>query len=77
MGQVRHGSATTTHAIRAAIQRSQASTAALSREFGINPNRLSGLTLYEYICKICTSEPDRLILNPPDTGTEYLTDSKS
>ncbi len=36
MGQVRHGSATTTHAIRAAIQRSQASTAELIRELGIN-----------------------------------------
>ncbi|MEM6744705.1 MAG: IS481 family transposase [Pseudomonadota bacterium] len=37
MGQVLHGSATTTHAIRAAIQRSQASAAELSRTYGINP----------------------------------------
>lgn len=37
MGQVRHGSATTSHAIRAAIQRSQASAAELSRTYGINP----------------------------------------
>lgn len=36
MGQILHGSATTTHAIRALIQRSQASNAALSRELGIN-----------------------------------------
>ena len=36
MGQIRHGCATTTHAIRAAIQRSQASNAELSRELGIN-----------------------------------------
>ena len=36
MGQIRHGSATTTHAVRAAIQRSQASIAELSRELGIN-----------------------------------------
>lgn len=35
MGQIRHGSATTTHAVRAAIQRSQASAAELS--YGINP----------------------------------------
>jgi transposase InsO family protein len=41
MGQVRHGSATTTHAIRAAIQRSQASTASLSRELGINPKTVA------------------------------------
>ncbi|MEQ3746862.1 MAG: IS481 family transposase, partial [Henriciella sp.] len=25
---------------------------------------LNGLTPYEYICKIWTSEPDRFILNP-------------
>ena len=37
MGQVRHGSATITHAVRAAIQRSQASLAQLSQELGINP----------------------------------------
>ena len=36
MGQVRHGSATTTHAVRAAIQRSKASATALSRTYGIN-----------------------------------------
>ena len=41
MGQVRHGSATTTHAIRAAIQRSQASAAELSRTYGINPKTVS------------------------------------
>ena len=37
MGQIRHGSAATTHAIRTHIQRSQASIAALSRTYGINP----------------------------------------
>ena len=41
MGQIRHGSATTTHAIRAAIQRSQASAAELSRTYGINPKTVS------------------------------------
>ncbi|GLQ67462.1 hypothetical protein GCM10007870_30470 [Gluconobacter kondonii] len=41
MGQIRHGSATTTHAVRAAIQRSQASLAALSKEFGINPKTVA------------------------------------
>ncbi|MEM9430535.1 MAG: IS481 family transposase, partial [Pseudomonadota bacterium] len=40
-GQARRGSATTTHAIRAAIQRSQASTAELSRELGINPKTVA------------------------------------
>jgi transposase-like protein len=41
MGQVRHGSATTTHAVRAAIQRSQASLAQLSHELGINPKTVA------------------------------------
>ncbi|KXV36474.1 transposase, partial [Gluconobacter thailandicus] len=41
MGQIRHGSATTTHAVRAALQRSQASLAALSKEFGINPKTVA------------------------------------
>ena len=36
MGQILHGSAATTHAVRAAIQRSQASIAELSRTYGLN-----------------------------------------
>ena len=41
MGRIRHGCATTTHAIRAAMQRSQASNAELSRELGINPKTVA------------------------------------
>ena len=41
MGQIRHGSATTTHAVRAAIQRSQASLATLSKKFGVNPKTVA------------------------------------
>ena len=37
MGQVLHGCATTTEAIRRAIQNSQASLRALSKRYGINP----------------------------------------
>ena len=36
MGQILHGSATTTHAIRAAIQRSQASIAELAERYGVS-----------------------------------------
>jgi transposase-like protein len=36
MGQVRDGSATTMHAVRDAIQQSQASLAQLSKELGAN-----------------------------------------
>jgi len=41
MGQVLHGCATTTHAVRAAIQRSQASLQALSGRYGVNPKTVA------------------------------------
>ncbi len=37
MGQILHGSAKTTHAIRAAIQRSQASVSELAEKYDLNP----------------------------------------
>ncbi|MBS3962216.1 MAG: IS481 family transposase, partial [Sandarakinorhabdus sp.] len=36
MGQVLHGSAKTTHAVRGELQRSPASVAQLAKRFGIN-----------------------------------------
>jgi transposase InsO family protein len=41
MGQVLHGSATTTEAIRRAIQHSQASLRALAKRYGINPKTVA------------------------------------
>ncbi len=41
MGQILHGSAATTHTVRAAIQRSQASIAELSRTYGLNPKTVA------------------------------------
>lgn len=41
MGQVLHGSATTTHAIRAAIQRSKAPLNELARQHGLNPKTVA------------------------------------
>ena len=41
MGQVLHGSATTTEAVRRAIQHSQESLRTLSRRYGINPKTVS------------------------------------
>jgi hypothetical protein len=40
---------------------------------------LRGLTPYEYICKIWTSEPDRFIpkSDPPDAGTKQLAQARS
>ena len=37
MGQILHGSAKTTHAVRAAIQRSKATIAQLAKKYDINP----------------------------------------
>ena len=41
MGQVLHGSATTTEAIRRAIQHSQESLRALSKRYGVNPKTVA------------------------------------
>ena len=41
MGQVLHGSATTTEAVRRAIQHSQASLRALARRYGISPKTVA------------------------------------
>lgn len=41
MGQVLHGSATTTEAIRRAIQNSQASIRSLAKQYGINPKTVA------------------------------------
>jgi transposase-like protein len=41
MGQILHGSAKTTHAIRTAIQRSQATLKELAQQYGINPKTVA------------------------------------
>jgi transposase-like protein len=41
MGQVLHGSATTTEAVRRAIQHSQESLRALARRYGVNPKTIA------------------------------------
>ena len=41
MGQILHGSATTTHAIRAAIQRSKAPLKELAARYGLNPKTVA------------------------------------
>ena len=40
MGQILHGSATTTEAVRRAIQHSQESLRALARRYGVNPKTI-------------------------------------
>lgn len=68
MGQVRHGSATTTHAVRAAIQRSQASLAQLSQELGVNPKTVAKW------CKRATVED--LKTGPKEPRSTVLTEAE-
>jgi transposase-like protein len=77
VGQVLHGSATTTHAIRAAIQRSKASLQALSERYGINPKTVAKwrkcTTLEDHPmllgsrrlsgCQLSAERPERFRLN--------------
>ena len=41
MGQILHGSAKTTHAVRAAIQRSKASLQELAEQYDLNPKTVA------------------------------------
>ena len=70
MGQVRHGSATTTFAVRAAIQRSQASIAELSRELGINPKTVAKWRTRQSVKdrKTGPREPRSTVLNQAEEG---------
>jgi hypothetical protein len=52
MGQVLHGCATTTHAIRAALQRSKAPLKALAAQHGLNAK-----TVAKWRKRVCTMHP--------------------
>jgi len=41
MGQILHGSAKTTHVVRAAIQRSKATTKELAAQYSLNPKTVA------------------------------------
>ena len=71
MGQVRHGSATTTYAVRAAIQRSQASLATLSRDLGINPKTVAKCRKRQTVEDLKTGprEPRSTILTEAEEAT--------
>ena len=71
MGQILHGSATTTHAVRAAIQRSQASSAALSRTYGINPKTVLKWRKRATVEDLKTGpkEPRSTVLSPEEEAT--------
>ena len=65
MGQILHGSATTTHAVRAAIQRSKATIAELSAQYGVNPK-----TVMKWRCRPSVED---LPMGPKDVRSTVLT----
>ena len=73
MGQVRHGSATTTHEVRATIQRSQASIAELSRELGINPKTVAKWRKRKTVedQKTGPKEPRSTVLSEDEEGSGH------
>jgi hypothetical protein len=65
MGQVLHGSATTTEAIRRAIQHSQASLRALAKRYGINPKTVAKWKKRSSVADLptCPREPKSTVLS--------------
>src|SRR6202521_1127925 len=68
MGQVLHGSATTTEAIRRAIQNSQASLRALSRRYGINQKTVAKWKKRGFVADMPTGpkQPKSTVLSVED-----------
>jgi uncharacterized protein YjcR len=58
MGQILHGSATTTEAVRRAIQHSQESIRALAERYNVNPKTVSKWKHRETVGDRKTVQPD-------------------
>ena len=68
MGQVLHGSATTTEAVRRAIQHSQESLRALARRYGVNQKTVAKWKKRSSVADLPTGprEPKSTVLSPED-----------
>jgi transposase InsO family protein len=68
MGQVLHGSARTTEAIRRAIQHSQESLRALARRYGVNPKTVAKWRARASVADLRTGpkDPRSTVLSPED-----------
>ncbi len=68
MGQVLHGSATTTEAVRRAIQHSQESLRALAKRYGINQKTVAKWKKRGSVADLPTGpkEPRSTVLSPED-----------
>src|SRR6266853_5235482 len=72
MGQVLHGCATTTEAIRRAIQNSQESLRALSKRYGINPKTVAKWKKRGSVADLSTGpkEPKSGMVPPCETASQ-------
>ena len=68
MGQILHGSATTTHAVRAAIQRPQASATELSRTYGSEEGQKTASAFLE---ALVAAVPYRIHTVLTDNGIQF------
>ncbi|MGO7280566.1 IS481 family transposase, partial [Rhizobium ruizarguesonis] len=70
MGQVLHGSATTTEAVRRAIQHSQESLRALSKRYGINQKTVAKWRKRSSVADLSTGpkEPRSTVLSVEEEG---------
>src|SRR5215217_4331767 len=68
MGQVLHGSATTTEAVRRAIQHSQESLRGLAKRYGINPKTVAKWRRRSSVTDLPTGpkQPRSTVLSPED-----------
>lgn len=71
LGKIRHGSTTTTHAVRVAIQRPQASLVTLSRELGSNPKTVAKWCKHRTVVVLKTGpqEPHSTVLTEAEEAT--------
>src|ERR1700687_2193360 len=77
MGQILHGSATTTEAIRRAIQNSQASLRALSKRYGINQKTVAKWRKRTSVADLPTGpkEPKSTVLSIEEEAIRWCPES--
>ena len=68
MGQILHGSATTTHAVRAAIQRSKATAQELAERHGVNPKTVAKWKKRDFVhdAPMGPKKPASTVLSPEE-----------
>ena len=71
MGQVLHGSATTTEAIRRAIQHSKESLRTLAQRYGVNPKTVAKWRKRELPSRICRPVPKSQNPRPSQSRTKH------